>query len=521
MRSNIVWLFDNDGTLYQVPPLLEITITEKVVSLLMKMLGMSLREVKQKRLQLMNKYQSETTVAAFALAGLIPDFKSFIAQTYLTIDPRKFGLKEDIYLQRMLTSLPGPKYIFTNNPRDFAVLIAQILNINRFFESIYGIEDLGFIGKPNKEAFGKIIKLLPPHEHRIFIDDQEASIKMAKSTGFFTIKIGKMQGEADLNLSSIYELSFEGIEIMTKKQILAEILERLKNLYGIVCSDEEIKPGHMCETIFRARKNNRAVVVKIGLTRQAKKEVLMNKKGYDKIRKIGAVDYLPEPCEFVEIKDIPILIMGDCGENLFSLLQNSDEPNKIFDQLASELAHLYQITRQDDKFQEGEKNLLNAYDVLEEQFKNHLCIYEPFSSNQSSLKSLRQKLLRIPITFGCFACWDFTPEDMFLTPAGLKIIDPPEHLFGLPIVDLACFAGVSRDVYKLPGAEYGYKLLRRLAYETGQLLKLDKQTVNFLFNFGRALQCSLSSRYRINKEVELSKKFFHMAKKFLAKCLNS
>lgn len=212
MDRNIIWVFDNDNTLYSVPKSLENIITEKIILQLQNLLGLSRGETISKRLELRNKYQSETTMAAFALEGLIVDFKTFIKNTYLSVDPRQFGIKADPTLRIILSSLPGRKYVFTNNPRDYARMISQILGISHFFEEIYGIAEVDFIGKPDKRAFDKITRLIPQSNQKIFIEDQKTALISAKESGFFTIKIGESADiDCDLNFLSIYELSYEKV----------------------------------------------------------------------------------------------------------------------------------------------------------------------------------------------------------------------------------------------------------------------------------------------------------------------
>jgi len=293
------------------------------------------------------------------------------------------------------------------------------------------------------------------------------------------------------------------------------VLRWLEDCQGITICGQEIKWGRV-KTIFKGTEGNRSVFVKIGITEEAKKEVLMNKNGYDKMREIGAGNYTPNP-RFVEFQGVPIIIMDDCGENLFDMLKGAVNPRSIFDRICEELWHLYRIT----KIKGGaEESLENSFRILEEQFSRYLSVYEPFSANQRLLKEIRKKIFRVRSPFICFAFWNFTPEDMCLSTSGLKIIDPPGCVVGLPMIDLACFAGSVRDASKLPGAEYGYDLLKKLASDAGEMLGLKPKDTEFLFNFGRAVQCSLSARYRIGEEDGLSKKFFVEAKEFLAKCLS-
>jgi len=125
-------------------------------------------------------------------------------------------------------------------------------------------------------------------------------------------------------------------EIRVDDEVILQVLHDLEIRHNIICSSEGFEFGHVCKTVFRGKKADQSVVVKIGLTAEARREVLMNQAGYNEMRRIGAENYLPAPCEFIEFSDVPILVMGDCGENLFKLLQRSDDPDEIFKELASD-----------------------------------------------------------------------------------------------------------------------------------------------------------------------------------------
>lgn len=113
------------------------------------------------------------------------------------------------------------------------------------------------------------------------------------------------------------------------------------------------------------------------------------------------------------------------------------------------------------------------------------------------------------MNFSCFASFDFTPEDVFLSTDGLKYVDPKKSLLGIPIIDMACFGGVAKDAFALPGPVEGYDILKNFAInDISSLLKIDKTTAEAIFYLGRALQMALSSRFRLKTEADKSHQFF-------------
>lgn len=120
----------------------------------------------------------------------------------------------------------------------------------------------------------------------------------------------------------------------------------------------------------------------------------------------------------------------------------------------------------------------------------------------------------------CFAVFDFTPEDVYLTEDAIRYPDPKADVRGNPIIDLACFAGVSRDIYELPGSKEGYDYLEDLAiYDISNKLGLTQLTARELFNLGRSLQYSLSSRFRIQSEPTLAQEYAQESVRYLREAI--
>ena len=105
---------------------------------------------------------------------------------------------------------------------------------------------------------------------------------------------------------------------------------------------------------------------------------------------------------------------------------------------------------------------------------------------------------------------------MFVHGEKIRYADPRPGLVGVPIIDLACFAGVSLCAYALPGAEEGYAILKAMACEfVADLLHLPRNQAERLFAFGRALQSAHSARFRVEKNPDLAREFAKESIRFL------
>lgn len=120
----------------------------------------------------------------------------------------------------------------------------------------------------------------------------------------------------------------------------------------------------------------------------------------------------------------------------------------------------------------------------------------------------------------CFSTFDFTPEDVFVAASTLKYVDPKPGQLGVPILDLACFAGVARDAHKLPGAEAGYDTLRAFALlEVADLLDIKRDQGELLFGLGRALQLGLSGFFRLESEPAVARRMIMTGQTLVRKLL--
>jgi len=135
-------------------------------------------------------------------------------------------------------------------------------------------------------------------------------------------------------------------------------------------------------------------------------------------------------------------------------------------------------------------------------------------------EKLAQDVLRLTPRYATFSSWDFTPENVYLTKSGTRYVDPHTEVIGMPIIDLACFAGTARDAHNLPDSAWGYTLLKSFALiEVANLMQITAAEAEKIFRIGRILQCIMSSIVRVNTDEQHATQLFHQASYHLARCM--
>ena len=295
---------------------------------------------------------------------------------------------------------------------------------------------------------------------------------------------------------------------MMTEQHLNIVMTELSRRHGITCGPS-LGLGNVVQTVFRARQGSQKLVVKIGVSPRAKKEIAMNWTGYQNMRNIGAQKLLPEPLQRIHIKGTPVIVMGDCGKDFWHAVQRTKNPGRLYRYLISQMMPIYESTLcvpEKIYFKSLQNRLLHQY---QEHLKNLVDAKLVERLKKSSLNGFK------PVSM-CFASFDFTPEDVFVSRKQIKYADPLEDVIGIPIIDLACFAGVARDVYGLPGSKKGYRVLESAALNRLPLvLGLSKKEAKRLFVFGRALQSALSARFRITTDTVAAAKHVRQSQMFL------
>jgi hypothetical protein len=299
---------------------------------------------------------------------------------------------------------------------------------------------------------------------------------------------------------------------------LSQVLKFLEDRHGIITT-EQLSLGNVCKSVFRAKLNSRSIVVKIGIGEREQQEIAWNRAGYKNILRIGGKAIIPDPCYTIRFRKVLIMVMGDCGKDFWHAVQVAYNPVFLYKRLITELMSLYRNTIK--KKRGASAGIVESIrDRLTRQYSTYL--FPVFGED----KKLMQRLANLDCqkyhySLVCFSSFDFTPEDVFLPPSGLKFCDPLPEVIGIPIIDLACFGGVARDVYCLPGSKEGYLLLEKFALgKVSEFLMIKEGVARAFFNLGRALQCALSSRFRLESEPEKAQSFYDMSRSFSGEFVN-
>jgi putative hydrolase of the HAD superfamily len=206
-----VFVFDNDDTLYDCPKSFEKAITDKMIARIAELCSCSLEEIQAKRLELFKRYNIRYTLLVFHREGIIKDVERFIKETYLSVDPRDYGIKSNPQLRKMLKDLEAALYLHTNNPSAFAKKILNVLDVEDLFIKIYGMYENDCYQKPDTRAFQNLLKSVSNCQIKRYIDNEIPNLITAKQLGFKTILVAKKPAlrkfEVDKQIANILDLT--------------------------------------------------------------------------------------------------------------------------------------------------------------------------------------------------------------------------------------------------------------------------------------------------------------------------
>jgi putative hydrolase of the HAD superfamily len=186
-----VLLFDLDNTLYPRSRGVVARIGQRINDYLHVRLGIPASEVDRLRRRLWAEYGT-------TLAGLSAE-RSVDEDEYLEyVHDVELAdlLKPDPALGAMLERLPVRKVVFSNASRAHAERVLDLLRLEKRFEGVIGLEDLGYVPKPRAGAFRSALDRLGASAERCsLIDDLRANLAAAKRLGMRTIWVD--EGESD------------------------------------------------------------------------------------------------------------------------------------------------------------------------------------------------------------------------------------------------------------------------------------------------------------------------------------
>jgi putative hydrolase of the HAD superfamily len=117
-------------------------------------------------------------------------------------------LQPNPVLNDILTVLPYRKAIFTNATATHAQNVLEALDIVDHFEMLVGMDEVGYLSKPNPVAYERCLDMLGlPADRCIFIEDSPVNLVPARAMGMKTVLVGQAeQNHADYTINRIEDI---------------------------------------------------------------------------------------------------------------------------------------------------------------------------------------------------------------------------------------------------------------------------------------------------------------------------
>ncbi len=179
-----LWVFDNDGTLYD-----DGAAHQQFRKLLAEYVASKLARSWEEAEELLARIKAEVGKGSVVLALMREfgiDFDDLVQNVYLRIE---FAGCITLVpgLRKHLLAVPEPKVVLTNNPSEYACKVLQHLGIADCFERIFGMREVGFSLKPDPQAFGTVRQQFPEAEEFVLCDDRVDHLDEARRQGWRTI----------------------------------------------------------------------------------------------------------------------------------------------------------------------------------------------------------------------------------------------------------------------------------------------------------------------------------------------
>jgi putative hydrolase of the HAD superfamily len=141
------WVFDLDNTLYPPSARLFDQIELRMTDWVMQALAVDRAEANRLRRHYWEKHGT-TLSGLMREHGIDPG--PYLTHVHeISLD----HLEKDAALAAAIRALPGRKIVYTNGSRAHAERVTEARGLGGVFDAMYGIEDAGFLPKPERGAF--------------------------------------------------------------------------------------------------------------------------------------------------------------------------------------------------------------------------------------------------------------------------------------------------------------------------------------------------------------------------------
>lgn len=181
-----IWIFDLDNTLHNASHGVFPRINQLMLLYIMRHLGLGQDEANALRQRYYQRYGA--TLRGMALHHQVDPIR-FLEETHplSALEPELLIQSESA---RVLSRLPGRKLMLSNGPQAYIEKVAERMGLSRHFETMYGIERVNYITKPDPRAFITLLgrERLNPR-HCIMVEDSLDNLRTARRLGMKTIWI--------------------------------------------------------------------------------------------------------------------------------------------------------------------------------------------------------------------------------------------------------------------------------------------------------------------------------------------
>jgi len=196
---------DLDDTIYPNTSGLWGAIRERMTLFMHERLGLSPEVTPDLRRSYVEKYG--TTLRGLQIHYQVDPWE-FLA--YVHDLPLEVYLQPDPYLPVILSSLPQPKWILTNADAGHASRVLAYFGITRLFSGVIDIHALGYVCKPEVEAYQRALALAGETDPTtcVFFDDSVRNLSPARHLGLTTVLVGSDEPDptANYSISSLKDL---------------------------------------------------------------------------------------------------------------------------------------------------------------------------------------------------------------------------------------------------------------------------------------------------------------------------
>lgn len=186
------WVFDLDNTLY--PPSMGLfpQIERRMTTWVMEHLGLTRKKADHLRATYWKSYGT-------TLAGLMREHQVDPASYLDFVHDIDFSvLSPDTELAAHISTLPGRRIVYTNADIRYAARVLTARGLAGLFDAVYGVEEAGFLPKPEQAAFEAVFKLdrLAPERAAMFEDDSH-NLLAPHAMGMRTVHVAPQPRPAD------------------------------------------------------------------------------------------------------------------------------------------------------------------------------------------------------------------------------------------------------------------------------------------------------------------------------------